>query len=164
MTRATERIRRHHGGISKKIDSLAKTLEELRGDDVEGKRKTIEEFVDFLTKELKSHAVGEERYLYPAVEPLVKKHGRATATMEIDHEAIVKYIADFERDAGKLLKSKGAERERALASLKRTAHFIEAVLPLHLEKEERVYLALADDHLTQNEVDDVVEKMHSVHV
>src|SRR5690348_13806394 len=73
----------------------------------------------FLRDELLPHAVGEDRYLYPAVEPLLKAHGMATATMRMDHRAIEGYVRSIEEAAARLRSAGNAERAAAVRELTR---------------------------------------------
>jgi hemerythrin-like domain-containing protein len=98
--------------------------------------------VAFLKHDLLPHAAGEERYLYPVVDPLVKAHGSATATMIVDHEFITGYVNQLE-ETEQALRSATAEAYPALqATLQRLCLQLEALLLVHLEKEERVYIPL----------------------
>ena len=45
-----------------------------------------------LQGDLLSHARAEQTDFYPAVDRVVRDHGRATATMEIDHEKIAQHV------------------------------------------------------------------------
>ncbi len=132
-------VRAHHAELrrklTEKVDAYVRT----------GSPEAFRDLVGFLSGELLPHARAEEKHLYAAVEPLIKAWGRATATMEIDHRFIEDYI-------GRLSSGSGADPE----ALKRLAVGLEAIVLLHLEKEERVYLPLLDTYLPAAEQDKVL--------
>ncbi|HXF69493.1 MAG TPA: DUF2249 domain-containing protein [Thermoflexus sp.] len=114
----------------------------------------------FLLQDLLPHAQGEERALYPAVEPLIRQHGQATATMRVDHEFIEGYIRQID---GLIQRIQGAEPEgRASAEreLRRLLIELYALLRVHMAKEERVYLPLFERYLSLEEQQRVFEAMH----
>ncbi len=86
MSNAIEAIQRHHAEILARLGEQARLLRERRPE------ADPAALVDLLRHELLPHAVGEERFLYPAVEPLIKAHGHATATMRLDYQVITEYV------------------------------------------------------------------------
>ncbi len=137
-----EAIRKHHAELreklQQKVDAWART----------GSAGALQDLVSFLSAELLPHARAEEAHLYPVVEPLVKTWGQATATMRIDHE----FIEDYVRRIGS-----GADPER----LRELILGLKAIVQLHLEKEERVYLPLIADHLPAEDQQRVLKEMHA---
>lgn len=117
----------------------------------------------FLKHELLPHAVGEERHLYPAVDPLIKAHGKATATMSVDHEFIENYIRQIGEAAEAWRDADESRRGEVESRLRRLALQLEAVLLLHLEKEERVYLPLFEQHLSEQQQQQVLDGMHAAY-
>jgi uncharacterized protein (DUF2249 family)/hemerythrin-like domain-containing protein len=120
-------------------------------------------FVAILKNDLLPHARGEEAYLYPAVDPLVKAHGAATATMIVDHEFLSDYVNQIEA-AALAVRAAGADdeagRKAAWATLQRLGVQTEAIFALHLEKEERVYLPLFEQYLSDAEQQRILDGMH----
>jgi hypothetical protein len=114
MVKVSDAFRHHHRQLLQEMTQHAAALidENAEGDPMS--------FVRFLRHELLPHATGEERFLYPAVEPLLKSHGMATATMRIDHRAIERYVQSLEDVAARLGtagKAGLAEARRDLARL-----------------------------------------------
>ncbi|HEY63373.1 MAG TPA: hemerythrin domain-containing protein [Caldilineae bacterium] len=156
MSAVGEAIRNHH-------QELIHTLTEHVASVVEGRAEADPQVLaSFLVDELLPHAIGEERHLYPAVEPLVKAHGQATATMSVDHEFIEGYIRQIQETA-QALQGAGDDRSKLEDRLRRLALQLEAVLRVHLEKEERVYLPLFERHLSEDEQQRVLDGMHSAY-
>lgn len=120
------------------------------------------DLVAFLRAELLPHAKGEEAYLYPAVEPLLRQESMATATMSIDHEHIVGYVDRLAAASERLAVADVDEREARLIEVRILAAQLEALLRVHLEKEERVYLPLLERHLSASRQAEIVEGMHAL--
>ncbi len=157
MSNLTDAVRRHHGSLAKSLAEHVATLTD------EAKQGTPEALVAFLRNELMPHARGEERHLYPRVDFLLHEYGRGTATMSVDHEFIADYVERIERIADELRSAGGTERRELEAELRRLAVSLDAILALHLEKEERIYLPLIERHLPEGEQVSVLDEMHSEH-
>jgi len=157
MSEVAAAIRNHHRELLETLTAqVTKLVEEHPDADPVA-------LANFLQHELLPHAVGEEKHLYPVVEPLVKTHGQATATMSVDHEFIESYIREIGQVA-EALRKVGPEQRSALQSrLQRLALQLEAVLRVHLEKEERVYLPLFEQYLSEGEQRRVLDGMHAAY-
>ncbi len=128
-----------------------------------GTRNDLDGLVALVEGELLAHARAEQRYFYPAVDHLVRDHGRATATMEIDHEAIAGHARAVAEAVERLrVVKERRSRMEARSALRDALLRLEAVLAVHLEKEERVYLPLITAHLSSGEQRDLAERMHGV--
>jgi Hemerythrin HHE cation binding domain len=112
MGMLTEAVRKHHLSLAKTLSAHARAV---GGRAPQAERDS---FVAFLTGELLPHARGEERHLYPAMDELVQRHGRATATMTVDHEFIGNYIARIEAVSQQLQGAAEGERPRLLQQLR----------------------------------------------
>jgi len=154
MSQAIEVIRQHHRQILEAFQGHWQTLRRQPGPE------SLNALLHFLKTELLPHALGEERALYPAVEPLLKAWGQATATMVVDHEFIRRYVQAVEALAERLRTTSDAAAlwDEVEAELLR----LDAVLRLHLEKEERVYLPLMARHLSESVQRSILERMHEV--
>ncbi|MEO8285268.1 MAG: DUF2249 domain-containing protein [Chloroflexota bacterium] len=156
-TKVGEAIHNHHQEI---LDTLSGHVASIVGGDIKADPAAL---VEFLKGDLLPHARGEEEHLYPAVDPLVKLHGKPTATMMIDHEYISRYVSQIE-EATNLLRVANTEEEPARrATLQRLSLQLEAVLALHLEKEERVYIPLFEKYLAEEEQQDILNGMHEAY-
>ncbi|GBC85634.1 hypothetical protein HRbin11_02084 [bacterium HR11] len=154
MSQAIEAIRKHHRKILETFQGHLQTLRRRP------ESESLGALLHFLKTELLPHAVGEERALYPAVEGLLKAWGQATATMIVDHEFIRRSIQALEALAERLRTTSDVaalwgEVETQLLQLS-------AVLRLHLEKEERVYLPLVERHLSESVQRSILDRMHEV--
>jgi len=157
MSTVTQAVRDHHAEL---FGHLSEQVEALVAGRPEGDAAALAEF---LVRDLLPHAAGEETHMYPAVEPLIKAHGRATATMSVDHEFITGYVREIEA-AGRALREAGAaERPALLARAQRAALQLEAVLRVHLAKEERVYLPLFEQFVAEGDQQRVLDGMHAAY-
>lgn len=156
---ANEAIRGHHRDLIATLDGHVTAIAAHRPD------VDPAALVAFLKGDLLPHAQGEERHLYPAVDRLMRDHGgRATATMSVDHEFIEGYISEIEKAVQAVQAGEpGGEGSRARERLERLVLQLQAVLTVHLEKEERIYLPLMEQHMTAEEQDRIVDLMHSAY-
>jgi uncharacterized protein (DUF2249 family)/hemerythrin-like domain-containing protein len=155
MTKVSEAFRHHHRQLAQEMAQQAALIGGKAGADPEP-------LVRFLRHELLPHAAGEERSLYPAVEPLLKAHGMATATMRMDHRAIERYVQSLEDVAGRLRSARKADRARARRELVRLVWQLHAIFEVHLEKEEQVYLPLLEQYVPEAEQQRILAQMHEV--
>lgn len=153
MNTLTEAIRKHHL-------SLAKTLRTHARAAGAGPQSEDDSFVAFLKSDLLPHARGEERHLYGVVDTLVREHGRPTATMLIDHEFIKDYTARIEAAANRLKSANETERPKLAREQRELALRLEAIVELHLAKEERVYLPLIEQHLDEQRQRALLNAIH----
>lgn len=157
MSDIGQAIRQHHSQLS---ETLSHQVAALAADDLEANAAAL---AAFLNDDLMPHAVGEERHLYPVVEPLIKQYGQATATMSVDHEAIGGYVRQISEAAAMLRQADPAQRTALQARLQRLGLQLEAVFQVHQEKEERVYLPLFEQHLSPQEQQQVLDGMHEAY-
>ncbi|GIX49390.1 MAG: hypothetical protein KatS3mg131_3601 [Candidatus Tectimicrobiota bacterium] len=156
MSTVSEAIRQHHAQL---METLRTHLEALSAPQPAGDAAAL---LRFLKTELLPHAQGEERHLYPALEPVLKTHGDATATMRVDHEYITAYIRQLEETV-QALQQAAAQQATLQAQLQRLLWQLEGLLRVHLEKEERVYLPLFAQHLPEAEQQRVLAGMHAAY-
>jgi uncharacterized protein (DUF2249 family)/DUF438 domain-containing protein len=157
MSQVTTAIRNHHSELAKTLKTQAQALDEGRAD------ADPEALVEFLKKELMPHAKGEEKSLYPLMDDLVRQHGSPTATMSVDHEFIEDYVRQIEETSAALASSKNGDRPALQKKLARLAVRLDALLAVHLEKEERVYLPLFEKYLSDPEQQRALDGMHEAH-
>ena len=168
MAEPIARIRAHHAEILKELKKIPQAVVAVKPEAVDASREALGGIVSFLQDELKPHAEGEEQFLYPAVDDLVKQYKRATATTSMDHVTITEEIETFKARTEKLLgltasKADLEEIRVAIAELLEVAHHLDAVISLHLDKEEDILLPLAEQHLSEAEAQEVLDQMHGGH-
>ena len=156
MSDAGSSIRADHRRIR---EALA---QRVKGALERGTRDDLTALVSLLEGDLLGHARAEQEHFYPAVDEIVRDHGRATATMDIDHEAIAKLVRTIAESVERLR----AARERmprmeARATLRDALVRLDTLLGVHLEKEERVYVPLIEAHLSAGEQSALVARMHA---
>jgi len=156
MSEVIDAIKGHHRELMAHIidgtESLAK-----------GEVAQLDAFVQFLKSDLLPHAGGEEAHLYPAIDALVRDHGHATATMSVDHEFISGYVQELEQVGNELQRAAAADRPELARRVARLAIGLEALMKVHLEKEERVYLPLFERYLPASDQQRVLDGMHEAY-
>jgi len=154
MTQVGDAFRGHHALLARELEDRAGAIADGRpGADPAG-------LVAFLKSELLSHAAGEERHLYPAVEPLLKAHGMATATMRVDHRFLEDYVGRIEDVVGGLHGAPEDRRPALERELARLVLQLQALFRVHLAKEEQVYLPLFEQYVHADAQRRVMEQMH----
>ncbi len=154
MNPLTEAIRKHHSSLANTLKAHARGV---GGNEPQPER---EAFVRFLKGDLLAHAQGEERHLYRLVDELVRSFARPTATMTVDHEFINDYVAKIEQTTRELADAADGERSRLSLRLRELALQLDAILELHLAKEERIYLPLVEAHVDEARQRAVLEAIH----
>jgi len=157
MSQVVAAIHEHHSAL---LDTLTKFGAELSRQPASFNPTQV---VDFLKSDLLPHASGEEEYLYSAVEALIKAHGQATATMRVDHRFIEDYVRRIEVAGEALTHAAPEEREAKQEQLERLILQLEAVLEVHLAKEEQVYLPLLEQYLPIEEQQRILDGMHEAY-
>jgi hemerythrin-like domain-containing protein len=154
MSQVSSAIHNHHQAILNTLtDHVAAITVGLGEADPAG-------LVAFLEGELLPHAAGEERFLYPALDPLLRVHGRPTATMRVDHEFIEAYILRIKQTVEELEDAPLAARADQQRELQRLCYQLEALVQLHLEKEERIFMPLFERALPESQQQRILEAMH----
>jgi uncharacterized protein (DUF2249 family)/hemerythrin-like domain-containing protein len=154
MNALCDAIRNHHRSLAKTLEAHARGV---GGGEPQSERDA---FVAFLKGDLLPHARGEERHLYGLVDELVREHGKPTATMMIDHEFINDYVARIELATHRLEGAADNERAQLLGKLRELSLRLDAIVELHLAKEERVYLPLIEEHVGEERQRDVLRAIH----
>jgi uncharacterized protein (DUF2249 family)/hemerythrin-like domain-containing protein len=154
MNTLSDAVRKHHLSLAKTLSAHARAA---GGAEDQSERDS---FVAFLTGDLLPHAHGEELHLYPAVDELVRRHGKATATMTVDHEFIGEYVARIKAVSQQLRQASNGERPGLLQHLRDLALQLDAIFQLHLAKEERVYLPLIEQHVEEADQRRLLSEIH----
>lgn len=120
-------------------------------------RVEVEEVRAFLAEELLPHARAEEQAVYPTVGRVLGSP-EATATMRHDHLE----VASLTEQLGAVLPELLApwlplEVERAL---RRILYGLYALVRVHFEEEEAIYLPLLDAELSEEEAREMFRAMH----
>ncbi len=156
MSHVIEAMHQHHAELLRRVSEEVRRLEEGPS------AADPAALAHLLTGDLLPHAIGEERHLYPVVDPLIKAHGSATATMSIDHEVITGYVREIEQLAKASAAADAGQRPEIIARMARIGLQLEAVFRLHLRKEEEVYLPLFEQHVSLEQQQQVLDGMHEV--
>jgi uncharacterized protein (DUF2249 family)/hemerythrin-like domain-containing protein len=153
MSTVRDSIHQHHTELAERLAAHVDALEQQPEDDLEA-------LVAFLKDDLLPHAQGEEAHLYPAVDPLIAQHGSPTATMRIDHQFISAYVQRLQETAREWARAPREERPALMRQAARLALQLQALLGVHLEKEETVYLPLFERYLSAAQQQRILDAMH----
>ena len=154
MSTVSDAMRNHHRELTERLTKRTTTLEEGRPE------VDLEALIAFLKHELLPHAQGEEQHLYPALNPIIQEHGTPTATMSVDHEFIGGYVRQIEETVQALQSAGHAERSTLQQRLRRLVLQLDRLFQVHLAKEERIYLPLLEQYVTQEDQQRILDGMH----
>ncbi len=142
----THTLREHHDELMLRIQYFEQVLARLPNLTPGELNWVVQEQVAFLQNDIKSHAAAEEAFLYTEINYLAGCSGfKTSSTMEIDHEYIAAYI-------GRLAEMTPDLTLKRIPEFQRLGWELVAILKLHFDKEERVYLPLLDSMYTEKEI------------
>lgn len=157
----TTAIREHHRALADSLDGYLADVESgIGGLDGAALTGLLDKLTSFLSGELLPHAQGEERTLYPALDPILREHGRPTATMSVDHEYIGEYARQIAATAASLRSSSASERVALERRLERQLTQLQGLFSVHLAKEERVYLPLVEEVISAGDQQALLNALH----
>lgn len=154
MSNVGNAIRNHHQALAERLTVEAAAVSEHRSD------ADLAAFVTFLKRDLLAHAHGEERYLYPILNPVIREYGTPTATMSVDHEFIAGYVRQIEETIDALRSAGAAQQETLERRLQTLVIQLDGLFQVHQAKEERVYLPLFEEHISAYAQQRVLDEMH----
>lgn len=157
----TNAIREHHAALAETLDRYTADVESGLDDlDAASLVTLLGDLTTFLSGDLMPHAKGEERTLYPALDPVLRQHGRPTATMSVDHEYLGDYVRQITDVSQRLRSASGAERAELDQSLRRLMIQLQGLFRVHLAKEERVYLPLIEEVISAGDQQALLAALH----
>jgi iron-sulfur cluster repair protein YtfE (RIC family) len=128
----TEAFREEHRGLLAHVEQIRVAASEMTELAVEEREMVIGRVLEFLRNTLLPHAEWEEQVLYMAIGDLLGDR-KSTATMSRDHVAIARMIEAL------------AEADLTdVARLQELLYGLHALISVHFEKEEEIYLPLLD--------------------
>lgn len=155
-TRATEPLREEHRELLPNIHRLGDLADDVGVADEATIWARLEDAYDFLASHLAPHAKAEEAVLYPAVEAAMAAPG-ATDTMSRDHVDVLARVAQLARD----LEHRGPIDNVTATRLRSELYGLQAVISLHFEKEEEIYLPILDAALAPDQADDLFRRLEA---
>lgn len=146
----TEGYKREHDQLDEGLAAMTDTLDRLQRQIDPSLVKALGKTKQFLEQVFVPHAEWEELTFYPALGELVRERGDPNAAMFIDHREIMRKIRAFIEVAGRI---EAGEGDPALVDQARIlAYQIQALVEAHECKEEEIYVALLERHLSDREV------------
>lgn len=154
MSDTTRAITAHHTELARDLRSAVDAAETTPSE------RSAAALVAFLDRDLLPHAKSEELHLYPLLDPIVAAHARPTETMSIDHEFIARYRDEVAKAGADLAGVHGDAAVDAATRLVRAAAALEALVEVHLAKEERAYLPLLAKYTSDADQAALLRRMH----
>lgn len=152
----TAPLRREHRELSFELDglrALARDLPRLLATELNDRLGAA---LSFLETRLLPHARAEDAVLYGEIERLAGTPG-STATMRADHAGISDLVTELHSLAARI-EGVGAEDDQR-AEAQRLLYALDAIVRLHLHKEELVYFPLLDEKVSAARASGLFEQM-----
>ncbi len=157
----TDAIRSHHRALAETLDSYTAEVEtDIGGLGAADLAQLLDGLTEFLTGELIPHAQGEEKTLYPALDPVIKEHVSPTATMSVDHKYIGQYTRNIAETARALRPAGASDRPELARKLTRLMIQLQGLFSVHLAKEEQVYLPLVEKVVSSGDQQALLAALH----
>ncbi len=157
MSEIRQAISQLHRNLFNELVERANTVE------VEQSQSSLDELVDFLRNDMIGHFRDEDRSLYPIVEPLIKAHGRATAGLDMDHDFVEEYIQRIAALAQEVMAADAALQAQLWQRVQDLFVRMEAILEVHLSKEEALLVPLFEKYLPEDEQERAMRGMRQEH-
>ena len=156
MATLPQRVRDEHRELLARIEVLRTVADSIGTAPMESIREGVGQAYTFLIHQLIPHAQAEEQVLYPTVGSLLRAV-EATQTMSRDHLEIIRLTEELEALRLHLFYTPVSEADEQ--ALRRVLYGLYAIIKLHLNKEEEIYLPILEARLPASEVDGLVEAM-----
>lgn len=136
-----------HKAICRELDALEAMAVNAIGNDQ--RVSTLAQRLDFLSRVVELHAAGEDEVMYPSLDSRVPQVTRAYA---LDHQFEKNLFAQIETTLSQWSSGPaGAQRDELHRQLIRRVTALNAILSLHIWKEEEQLLPLLDEHFSVEE-------------
>jgi hypothetical protein len=146
----TEGYKREHDHLDEGLAGMTDTLDRLQQAVEPGLVKALGRTRHFLQHVFVPHADWEEITFYPALGDLVREHADPNAAMFIDHREIMRRIDEFSALAVRI--EAGDHDPKLIDRARILAYQIQALVESHERKEEEIYVALLQRHMSDREV------------
>ncbi len=147
-TAPADAIRAEHRELLPHLDHLRALADDVTTLPPQELSERLRAVLGFLREVLLPHAEAEDETLYPVVDRVLRALGGTTRTMSIDHRAVGAMIDEL---AG-LAEAEPDDRTRRRAQ--RVLDGLEALVRVHFDKEEEVYVPLLE-RLSPEEAEDL---------
>jgi hypothetical protein len=137
MIDAEETFRSYHRELLTRMQAALQAL-----DDVDDEDAAFSPALSSLAEDFIKYAEANEASLYPAVAPLIRTQEEVMAPMKLDVRAIADDLDEAELAAIETLSASAEGRRSRSRRIRHLAARVEAVIRLHLDKLERIYLPL----------------------
>ncbi len=158
MEKATDILRADHRQVLKKLTKLEKLLNAPELD----KRAQYEviDISQFFNNEAKLHFYQEEEILFPLMKSVPNATAGPVSVMSLEHEEFYRYNERLQSLAEKL--TAGNDVADFSDQLKKTGHAVISLLREHIDKEDNILFAMAENFLGEEALVDMAVKMRAV--
>jgi heavy metal translocating P-type ATPase len=137
----SQSLRAEHDRLIPKLDSIRETADALDAITPEQAMRSLQETQTFLVEEILPHEANDENEVYPRMAEILPGDD-PLATMSRTHREIFHLIDVLQRQMNDLQRSGPDPAD--IRDLRRTLYGLHAILRLHFDQEEELYLTLHD--------------------
>jgi heavy metal translocating P-type ATPase len=142
----SQSLRSEHDRLIPRLDSIRATADSLDSVTPEQAVAALKETQAFLTEEILPHEANDEEEIYPLMTEILPGDD-PLATMSRTHREIFHLVDVLQRQMSDLQPSGPDPAD--IRDLRRTLYGLHAILRLHFDQEEELYLTLHDSQVTR---------------
>lgn len=155
----TDRLHDNHAALQPHVESLRTVADAVGTAPAEALRRLVGAALAVILTEVLPHAGAEEDVIYPAIQRAMGSP-RATVGMEHDHTQ-VRLLTHEIREIDHLLRDTTSVSDELASRIRRVFYGLYAILILHFEKEEHIYLPHLRQRLSDAALHQLVERMEA---
>ncbi len=148
----TDILKEEHQNVLQKLDALEEVISHL--DKKEEISAKLKELASFFKTDFWIHFAKEEEALFPEIEKFIPRDGGPTGMMLIEHEEVRNTNTEIQAAIDEYLRD--SDNLEAKGMIQRHGTSFIGLLRDHINKENNILFMMADMHLDQTQIDQVV--------
>lgn len=157
MSKPTEILSNDHKKVLEKLKIMEQTIKDLKSPNV---KNTLLDLEGFFKKEVELHFKKEEEALFPEIEKFIPREGGPVGVMLMEHEDLYRYKDNLFKGVDLLLKDENSKEAPAL--IKENGISYINLLREHIYKEDNMLFMMADMHLEENQIKEIMKKFEEL--
>jgi heavy metal translocating P-type ATPase len=137
----SRQLRTEHDQLIPKLDIIRDTADALDAGSAGDAMRALDNLQSLLVDEILPHEANDEKVIYPQMSSILPGED-PMATMSRTHREIFHLVDVLQRQIADL--PRGGPEEADMRDLRRTLYGLDAILRLHFDQEEELYLSLQD--------------------
>lgn len=156
MPSITQPLREQHQKLMRQVEQLRAIADKVGDTPSEVLQSVLDDIYAFLVQQLIPHGQAEKSTFYPMINKVVGVE-QITEALMYDHQEVERLTDELAALREELATSDLDEDQ--IKTLRRVLYSLYALVKLHFEKEEEIFLPLLDKHLTSDEAQKLFANM-----